>query len=446
MKKFVSVLLSIAMIFSLVACTSSSTTEVTSSTASTETTTTDAKEETAEEVTLRFMWWGGDDRHEPTLEAIALYEEQTGVKIQAEYQGWDGYEQKMMTQLASGTAPDIIQLDSPWLLTFSESGLFVDLNTRGDIIDFDQFDAEFLETGCEVNGVLSGLPTGINAMRMVVNKEFMDAYGIDTERQYTWDEWFALGEEIHAANPDHYLMAWDVAEPWYFFEDYIRNKTGDFIVGDDFTIHASDADIQESLEMVLKMYSTNSSLPMSEVLPFPAAMDTSPKWINGEIGGLCDYTSKLDVWMSSTDAEIATMSVPLPTDAAMDGATYRPAQLYGVPEASENQDEALKFINWMLTDPDAIALQGTARSAPATAIGMETLEETGSLSSVLVHALEEGAENKAPAAPFVMGDSEMIQIFNDIFQSVVMEQSTPEQATADLISRLEMRLVELSVS
>lgn len=62
------------------------------------------------QVTLRFAWWGGDSRHTATLDAIAAYEKQNpNVKIEAEYQGYDGYNDKILTQLAGGTQPDIMQ-------------------------------------------------------------------------------------------------------------------------------------------------------------------------------------------------------------------------------------------------------------------------------------------------------------------------------------------------
>ena len=51
-----------------------------------------ASQTDVEQVTLRFAWWGGDSRHTATLEAIAAYEKQNpNVKIEAEYQGYDGY-------------------------------------------------------------------------------------------------------------------------------------------------------------------------------------------------------------------------------------------------------------------------------------------------------------------------------------------------------------------
>ena len=66
-------------------------------------------------ISLRFCWWGSDTRHEKTLEALAKYEELTGVHIEGEYSTISSYYEKLVTQLAGGTAPDIIQLDYPWI-------------------------------------------------------------------------------------------------------------------------------------------------------------------------------------------------------------------------------------------------------------------------------------------------------------------------------------------
>src|SRR5690554_1339633 len=70
--------------------------------------------------TLRFSWWGGDERHTPTLKALDAYmAKNPNVKVEGEYGGWDGYYQKLVTQLAGGTAADLIQIDQPWLAELS---------------------------------------------------------------------------------------------------------------------------------------------------------------------------------------------------------------------------------------------------------------------------------------------------------------------------------------
>jgi oligogalacturonide transport system substrate-binding protein len=393
-------------------------------------------------VTLRFMWWGGDERHEATLAAIDLYKEKTGITIQAEYQGWDGYEQKMMTQLASGTAPDIIQLDSPWLLNLTSKDLFVEL-TGNEHIDFSQFDQDFLDKVCMANNQLIGLPTGVNAFRLVANKNILDKAGVDISKQYTWDERFELGKKLHDASPDDYLMFWDPGESWYFFENYIYHKTGDFIIGDDYTVHAPKEAVVEALTKLKEMYTSGTSLPLSEVQPFSCVMDTNPLWISGNIGGCADYTSKITIWQKSSDNPIVTMNIPIPTDSKALGEAYRPAQLWGVPKCSENQEAAIKFINWALTDPEAAMLLGTVRSVPAAKSAADTLEEAGLLDPVLVDALEKGAANKAPAAPVVIGDGEINAILMDAYQKVVYDDGTIEEVAQDLITRLQARLDEM---
>ena len=82
------------------------------------------EESGGENVNLRFCWWGSDTRHEKTLEALAKYEEMTGVHIEGEYSTISSYYEKLVTQLAGGTAPDIIQLDYPWITELAAQGDF----------------------------------------------------------------------------------------------------------------------------------------------------------------------------------------------------------------------------------------------------------------------------------------------------------------------------------
>jgi len=395
-------------------------------------------------VTLRFRWWGGDERHKATLAALDLYKEKTGVTVEAEPVGWDGYESKMMTELGAGTAPDILQLDQPWLLNLIQKDVFLDLTDNPEI-DFSQFDQEFLKLQCVREGKLIGLPTGGNSFRFVVNKNFMEENGIDLSKNYTWDEWFELGKKIHDANPDNYLMAWDPGEPWKFFDDYIRDKTGDYIIGDDYTVHASKKDIVEALTYLAMMYETGTSLPVGEVMPFTCVMDTNPKWLAGEIGGMPDSASKIDIWVAASTFPIWTMNMMVPTDAKNTGAFYRPSQLYGVPNSSANQEEAIKFINWILTDKEASLVQGTARGVPIAESAFEALKKAGELSDITVDAMERGIANQAPAAPAVTGDAEIGQILFDAFENVAINHdvTTIDSIADELIRRIQTRLDEM---
>lgn len=102
------------------------------------------------QVVLRFAWWGGEERHNATLAAIEKYQElNPNVIIEPEYGGFDGYQQKLITQLSGNSAADIIQIDQPWLADINKQGeLLMDLNTT-DNIDLSQFDETFLKNCLE---------------------------------------------------------------------------------------------------------------------------------------------------------------------------------------------------------------------------------------------------------------------------------------------------------
>ena len=81
-----------------------------------------------ENITLRFAWWGGDERNEATLKVIEQFEAaHPNITIEAEYGGSDGYHDKLATQLASGTAADIVQVDPEVFPTYVSTGdYFID--------------------------------------------------------------------------------------------------------------------------------------------------------------------------------------------------------------------------------------------------------------------------------------------------------------------------------
>lgn len=79
-------------------------------------------------IELRMTWWGSQTRHDLTTKVIQLFEEKhPGITIKPEYSGWDGYFDKLTTQVAGSNAPDIIQMDYAFLTDFARRGALLDL-------------------------------------------------------------------------------------------------------------------------------------------------------------------------------------------------------------------------------------------------------------------------------------------------------------------------------
>ena len=63
-------------------------------------------------VTLRFVWWGNEDRAKVTRAAVDEFQKRNpDIKVETEYSGYDAYFQKLSTQVAGGAGPDLLQLD-----------------------------------------------------------------------------------------------------------------------------------------------------------------------------------------------------------------------------------------------------------------------------------------------------------------------------------------------
>jgi len=400
----------------------------------------------AKNIELRFSWWGGDSRHQATLAAMDQYTKKyPNVKVVGEYQGMDGYQQKMMTQLAGGTAPDVIQVDPPWLGDLAQSDFL--LNIKGNPnFDFTQFDQKIIESFCTVNGKTLGLPSGSNGFTFVANKNFLAKHNISEDVLFTWNSFIAKGREIHNANREEYLTAWDPVEAEYFVEEYVRMKTGRPWVSDDLEILASRADLTEAYQVLQEIFTSGTSLPMGEIQPFISNMNQNPKWINGQIGGFVDLPSKLSMWQGSVDYPVTTIQEPTVDGGKETSHRFRPAHIMTINARSANVDEACKFLNYFLNDPDAIMILKDARSAPTSKIALKTLEDANLLNPEVLKSLARITANPAPAAPYIMGDAEIFSFLLDEFENVAYSLSTPQQAADQLIKRTQDRLDALKKS
>ena len=169
----------------------------------------EAKNIPDEEITLRFSWWGGDERNAATLSVIEQFEAlYPNVTIEGEYGGSDGYHDKLATQLASGTAPDIVQVDPEIFPTYVTVGdYFLDLKECD--IDMSGFDPNFIAQ--QINGGFGerqlGLPTGIAGPSILVNQDVADAVGLDfMKADLTWEDLIDMGKKVREYDDSMYLL------------------------------------------------------------------------------------------------------------------------------------------------------------------------------------------------------------------------------------------------
>lgn len=81
-----------------------------------------------EKITIRVAWWGNQTRNDLTVKALDLYtEKHPNVTFETEPSSWDGYFDKLSTQAATGSLPDIYQQDYGQIRSYYDQNLMLNL-------------------------------------------------------------------------------------------------------------------------------------------------------------------------------------------------------------------------------------------------------------------------------------------------------------------------------
>ena len=148
---------------------------------------------------LRIYWWGADLRAGLTQKVLDMYsEDHADITIEPEYSDWSGYWDKLATQTAGGSAPDIIQMDEAYIDSYGSKGSLLDLESVSDTLDLSAMDDAILETGRLADGTLVGAPNGFNLFATGMNPTLLEKAGIalPDDTTWTWDDFLELCQEI----------------------------------------------------------------------------------------------------------------------------------------------------------------------------------------------------------------------------------------------------------
>ncbi len=333
---------------------------------------------TLDKCSLRFSWWGGDDRHEATLDAIELWNTQNPqIQIIPEYGGWDGWTEKITTQLSGGTEPDIMQINYDWLISFSQDGKgFYDLELLKDRIDLAQFDPEILQFG-KVNGILNGITISVSGRGLFYNADTYKSVG--AEYPETWAELLSLGEKFSKKNLYPLdLDAQSGGTAWYLAVVYVQQMTGKEFITVDGELGFSEADIKTALDFY-KELEDNHIIRTVETRTDEdgtAALYQSPEFISGRIAGVLEWGSSIGKYeMSLTDSKLEAGKLLSDDSGNNSGWLIKPSQLYAISANTKYPDESAEFLNFMVNDAEAAKLLGTTRGIPASKTAEKSLED-----------------------------------------------------------------------
>ena len=127
------------------------------------------------------------------------------VDVKIEVVQWDNLQQRLTTDIAGGTPPDIALIGTRWLVDFVHNDIAEPLD--GYITP--EFKGRFIESFMSpstINGKIYALPVAASARAMYYNKDLFAKAGI-TSPPGTWDQLVEDAKKIKALGPDIYGFA-----------------------------------------------------------------------------------------------------------------------------------------------------------------------------------------------------------------------------------------------
>jgi oligogalacturonide transport system substrate-binding protein len=400
------------------------------------------KDSGEEKVTLRFAWWGGDERNSATLSVIEQFEKlHPNVTIEAEYGGNDGYHDKLATQLASGTAADIVQVDPEIFPTYVSTGdYFVDFKDYK--LDFSNFDEKYISTPINgrYNGKQLGLPSGISGAGILVNKDLADAVGLDFTKEYSWDDLLEMGKKVKAYDDSMYLLCAN--------KEYITNLVvfnyGKQLIGktlfdpESKQLNITEDQLKQVFDYVQKLYDEGVVAPASYQASYSGDnLQSDANWIAGKYVSTLTYVSTIDVMVAANPKANYYMSqLPVLNGSSESGWASNTPQVFVVTKTSKNPEMAVEFMNYFYNNDTAIETLGCTRSVPPTEKARKLCADKGLLSKWALEGANIAAAMGGTPNDKISSSQESKAILFDSVETIGYGASDAAAVSADAVSLL----------
>ncbi|QFU91701.1 ABC transporter substrate-binding protein [Amycolatopsis sp. YIM 10] len=393
----------------------------------------------AEPVTLRFTWWGSDDRHKRTQQVIDLFQQQhPNITVRGEFKEWNGYWDSLATTVAANDAPDIIQMDELYLASYAERGALLDFNEARKHLDTAGYDAKALATGA-IDGKQYGLPVGLAAYSIVANTDLLARYGValPDDTKWTWEDLRKAGEQVSKAgggsvwglqsggfNDAGGLHIWARQAGASVFDDQGKVAIPPKVLQDYWTYLRDNAN------------AGTSPPPPVSVEKAAAGLNQSATATNTATFGMW-WNTQLTALTTASGSKLKLLRMPGEAQAKAPAAYYKPSMFWSVSSRSQHPAEAAAFVNFLASNEEAAKILQTERGVPAnqkirgTINGL--LKETDKAAADFLDALPVSD----PPRVTPKGASTIETIIKRHTENVLFGRTTPEQAAAEFIRELQ---------
>jgi multiple sugar transport system substrate-binding protein len=323
---------------------------------------------------LQMFFWGSATRDKLTRQAINLFHQgHPDVTIGSQYSGNDTYYIKLDKKIASGTTPDLIQMDMRYIAQYVRRGILLDLSPLiyNQTINLSDFDPVLL-AGSKVNNSLYGIPWGSNYQCMFYDKTQIAQAGFgpvpdnitwETFAAYTTDLSRMLGYQVYGTS--------DGSVNYDNFEIWIRSR-GKELYTQQGHLAFELADVTDWFNYWSDLRKAKGCLPMD----IQATMDLTgtpndSSVIKGKTVFSHLFSNQYEAFQRATPHLLGLVSYP---KASTTGLYLKASLLLSISANSNYQIQAANFCSFIINNSGVVKALGLERGVPGSLQGLSVLK------------------------------------------------------------------------
>lgn len=398
--------------------------------------------------TLRFMFWGSDDRVQRFTKACTAFTEQNpDIKVSPEFGAIDAIRTKTTVGMAGKNLPDVLWVLGDLLPQMAADGHLMELGPylgAGKGIATDGF-ADSVMTPGQVDAKQYAMVHGLQSIGLFAKKNVLDEDGIGVKTYpdaYTWDEYAEACAKIHRAKGDKF---YGTDDPGYagagnFFRAYARQH--------DQNMWSDTGDLGFTKELLTEwltywktMRDTQAAVPTALALEQNPFFEGAPM-----IRGLAAFHMRNSNQMLELQGltKDPLVLMPSPGNGGDGNASIAlDPNMLGIAGNTKSPAAAVKFVDYLLNDLDRAKIIGTTIGAPPTqavrdAITPEVSDAEKQFVSYI--GFEADAKSKpVPAAPPTAGafQSDMTKLL----ETLAYDKATIPQTVDMIFGELRTKLI-----
>ncbi|MET8003991.1 ABC transporter substrate-binding protein [Nonomuraea glycinis] len=390
-------------------------------------------------IELRFGWWGNNDRAAATQKVIDAFQKQNPkIKVKGSFTDFNSYFDRLATEVAAGGAPDVITLGGAYPREYGDRGALLDLSKVSSVLKTDKIGTAALDNG-KFSNIQYGVPTGVNAVAVVVDPEVFKAAGValPDDETWTWDDFKRIAKEIAEKSPKG---TFGLADPTKtdMLDIYSRQR-GEALYTADGKVGISEKTLVDWWTMTLELRDAGATPPASQTAELITQPAPEQSLIGRGLAGMqFDWSNQLTALRTASGHPLELMRMPGESGATQPGAWLQASQLYTINAKSEHPQEAAKLVDFLVNSADAgkiiLADRGISANSDVRTAIESSLKEEEVIQAKFIDELTPKAGPPLVVGP--TGSTDTPKILDRVNAEVLFDRQKPAEAAADFLKQV----------